>query len=100
MTSASVETITLLYLIRSHADSGILSIVSCEGEYRLSITVASRATVAGWIANRKVRLMRQDDLVSIVADVRLFHLIVVFRSLLSISAMLMMPAVNMLSIIV
>jgi len=76
--SASVEIITLLYLIRSHVDSGVLSMVSREGEYRLSMTDASRAAVAGRITNRKVRLMRQDDLVSIFTDVRLFHLIVVF----------------------
>ena len=70
MISASVETMTLLYLITSHADSGVLSIVLWEGEYRLSIAVVSRATVTGEITNWKVRLMRLDDLTSIPADNR------------------------------
>ena len=70
MVSASVETMTLLYLIRSHADSGVLTMVSGEGEYRLSMTVVSRATVTGGTTNRKVRWMKLDDLTSILADNR------------------------------
>ena len=70
MISASVETMTLLYLRRSHVDSGVLSIVLWEGEYRLNMAVVSRATVTGEITNRKVRLTRLDDLTSILADNR------------------------------
>ena len=97
MVSASVVTITLLYLMRSHDERGVLSTVSREGEYRLNMTAVSRTALEDEMIKRKVRLIRRDDLESMSAASRLLHLILVFWSLLSMSAMLIIPAVKMSS---